>query len=50
MLGAGEKIKKGLELPITGQPEQRVESSKAPSRVAIMAADYRPGYYCSQFL
>ncbi len=33
-------IKKGLDLPITGAPEQRVENAPAVSRVAILARDY----------
>ncbi|MFP4500400.1 MAG: Na(+)-translocating NADH-quinone reductase subunit A [Candidatus Hydrogenedentota bacterium] len=35
-------IKKGLDLPITGEPEQRIEEAAPVSRVAVMAADY-PG-------
>lgn len=35
-------IKKGLDLPITGDPEQRIEDAAAVTRVAILAADY-PG-------
>ncbi|MEM6796435.1 MAG: Na(+)-translocating NADH-quinone reductase subunit A [Acidobacteriota bacterium] len=38
--GAVHKIKKGLELPIMGKPEQRIESAQQPTRVAVMAADY----------
>ncbi|MEM1181709.1 MAG: Na(+)-translocating NADH-quinone reductase subunit A [Acidobacteriota bacterium] len=38
--GSVHKIKKGLELPITGQPEQRIDTTKAPARVAVMAAGY----------
>lgn len=37
---AVHKIKKGLDLPIQGAPEQVIESAAAPSRVAIVAADY----------
>jgi Na+-transporting NADH:ubiquinone oxidoreductase subunit A len=33
-------IKKGLDLPITGEPEQRVEIAPAVSKVAILARDY----------
>ena len=33
-------IKKGLDLPITGQPEQRIEEAPQPKAVAIMADDY----------
>ena len=34
------KIKKGLDLPITGAPDQAVEAAEPPSRVALVAADY----------
>ncbi len=34
------KIRKGLRLPITGEPEQRIDDGRAPSRVALVAADY----------
>ena len=37
---AVHKIKKGLNLPITGQPEQAVDSASPPNRVALVAADY----------
>ncbi len=33
-------IKRGLDLPITGAPEQRIEDAPAPSRVAVMAQDF----------
>ena len=33
-------IKKGLDLPITGQPSDRIDSGPALKRVAIVAADY----------
>ncbi len=33
-------IKKGLDLPIDGEPRQRIEDSPAPARVALIAADY----------
>ncbi len=33
-------IKKGLDLPITGEPEQRVDQAPQPRRVALMADDY----------
>ncbi len=33
-------IKKGLDLPITGRPEQRVDTGRSVSRVAVMADDY----------
>ena len=33
-------IKKGLDLPITGAPEQRIEPGAPVSRVAILARDY----------
>lgn len=34
------KIKKGLDLPIRGEPEQTVEAAGTPDRVALVAADY----------
>ncbi len=34
------KIKKGLDLPITGDPRQSIEPAKTPSRVAVVATDY----------
>ncbi len=34
------KIKKGLNLPITGEPQQQIEDAPAPGRVALVAADY----------
>lgn len=34
------KIRKGLRLPIVGEPEQRVDDGKVPARVALVAADY----------
>jgi len=43
------KIKKGLNLPITGDPRQEITDVAAPSRVAICAADYpgmRPTMHC----
>ena len=33
-------IKKGLDLPISGEPEQKIGAAPAPSRVALLAADY----------
>ncbi|MFK7915464.1 MAG: Na(+)-translocating NADH-quinone reductase subunit A [Pseudomonadales bacterium] len=36
------KIRKGLALPITGQPEQRIESANSVRTVAVLGADY-PG-------
>jgi Na+-transporting NADH:ubiquinone oxidoreductase subunit A len=33
------KIRKGLTLPILGEPDQTVEETKTPRRVAIVAAD-----------
>ncbi|PRQ05969.1 Na(+)-translocating NADH-quinone reductase subunit A [Enhygromyxa salina] len=35
-------IKKGLDLPINGAPQQQVAAAPKPTRVAILAADY-PG-------
>lgn len=37
---AVHKIKKGLTLPINGEPEQTVDTAVAPPRVALVAADY----------
>ncbi|MEM7585987.1 MAG: Na(+)-translocating NADH-quinone reductase subunit A [Acidobacteriota bacterium] len=37
---AVHKIKKGLSLPIAGEPEQTIEDAKPPSHVALIAADY----------
>lgn len=37
---AVHKIKKGLDLPIQGQPEQVVDKASPPNRVALVAADY----------
>jgi len=34
------KINKGLELPISGAPEQRIDEARTPARVAILADDY----------
>ncbi|MCP5334310.1 MAG: Na(+)-translocating NADH-quinone reductase subunit A [Oceanospirillaceae bacterium] len=34
------KIKKGLDLPISGGPEQRITDGKRVSRVALVGADY----------
>ena len=36
------KLKKGLDLPINGAPDQTVEAASRPSAVALLAADY-PG-------
>lgn len=36
------RIKRGLDLPITGVPEQRIDDAAAPGQVAILGADY-PG-------
>ena len=33
-------IKKGLDLPITGAPEQTIEQAAQPNRVALIADDY----------
>lgn len=32
--------KRGLDLPITGAPEQKIENAPAPKFVAVLAADY----------
>ena len=37
---AVHKIKKGLSLPITGEPQQQIEDAAAPGHVAVVAADY----------
>jgi len=37
---AVHKIKKGLRLPIAGEPEQRIDTGRRPNRVAVVAADY----------
>ena len=34
------KIKKGLDLPISGKPEQRVESARPVRHVAVIGVDY----------
>ncbi len=34
------KVKKGLELPISGAPSQSIEDAPTPNCVAIMAADF----------
>jgi Na+-transporting NADH:ubiquinone oxidoreductase subunit A len=34
------KIKKGLDLPIAGVPEQRIDKCPAPRRVALLAEEY----------
>ena len=34
------KVKKGLDLPITGAPEQTVERGGAVSQVAVIGSDY----------
>ena len=34
------KISKGLDLPITGAPQQAIDSTPAPSHVALLAEDY----------
>ena len=34
------KIKKGLDLPITGAPEQSIDAAEGPRRVALLAADH----------
>lgn len=37
---AVHKIKKGLDLPILGSPEQVIEAGEQPERVAVVALDY----------
>jgi Na+-transporting NADH:ubiquinone oxidoreductase subunit A len=34
------RIRKGLDLPLAGAPEQRIDEAQSPARVAILAADY----------
>ena len=34
------RIKKGLDLPITGAPQQTIDAAEPPHRVALVAADY----------
>ena len=34
------QIKKGLTLPITGEPEQRIHEAAAPASVAVLGPDY----------
>ena len=34
------KIRKGLDLPISGEPRQTIEDAPSTSRVALMASDY----------
>jgi len=41
-------VKKGLDLPISGEPAQKIEAGRAVTRVALMAEDYvgmRPRLY-----
>ena len=43
-------VKRGLDLPITGAPEQRVEDGPVVNRVALTAQDYplmKPRMHCS---
>ncbi|HJN74356.1 MAG TPA: Na(+)-translocating NADH-quinone reductase subunit A [Myxococcota bacterium] len=37
---AVHRIKKGLDIPITGAPEQVVDQGAAPTRVAVVASDF----------
>lgn len=37
---AVHKIKKGLDLPILGEPEQAIEAASQPERVAVVALDF----------
>lgn len=34
------KIKRGLRLPIVGEPNQEIEAARSPRRVALLGADY----------
>jgi len=48
MMGV-HRFKKGLDLPIAGEPEQVIEAGSAVSSVAVMAADY-PGMKPTMFI
>lgn len=37
---AVHKIRKGLRLPLAGEPEQVIDTASAPARVAVIAGDY----------
>ncbi len=34
------RIKRGLDIPITGAPEQRIETARAVHHVAVIGFDY----------
>ena len=34
------EIKRGLDLPITGQPKQEIDDARQPGRVALVGTDY----------
>ncbi len=34
------RIKRGLRLPILGEPSQEIEAAESPRRVALLGADY----------
>jgi Na+-transporting NADH:ubiquinone oxidoreductase subunit A len=34
------RVRKGLNIPIAGEPEQRIEQAPAPARLALLADDY----------
>jgi hypothetical protein len=34
------EIKKGLDLPITGQPKQEIDEGRRPGKVAVVGTDY----------
>ena len=34
------RVRKGLDLPIQGQPKQEIDEAQAPGRVAVLAEDY----------
>ena len=34
------RVRKGLDLPIQGQPKQEIDEAQAPGRVALLAEDY----------
>lgn len=45
------KVKRGLDLPIAGEPAQRIDDGAAVTRVALIAADYagmRPTFFVKE--
>ncbi len=39
-MGNTYRIRKGLDLPIMGEPDQTIHVARSPARVALLAADY----------